>query len=602
MLEFNSAAEQLFGYAATKAVGTELAELIVFSVPARAPPARAAADGRDRRVDPARPARRAYRHAPTAASSRSSWRSAASPAVTCPCSPARSGTSPSAGAETELQKELLRLEQLARLDATEARDQLEAILSGIADAVIMQAPDGHLLFANQAAVSVWLRVERAAAVGSSRDPRALRRARRVGNPFPVEQLPGGRLAAGERSEVVVRFRVRETGEERWSAVKATPIRDHDGRVAMAINVIEDITSHKRAERAQRFLSESTAVLSSSLDPEQVLGQVAALAVPAMADWLFIDLVGELGVERVAVQHSDPELVARAEALHRSSPLRPPGAGRRAQRAAHRALRVPLRPAGRAGGGRRPRHLPLRLAREFRMRSAIVVPMIARGRTLGALTLASDGDGRRFDQSDLELAEELARRCAIAIDNARLFSTTVLHRSTSEQSLLLSELPDIPASRPPRAFGPSARATRWAATSTTFETGERGWTIAMGTCGKGPDAAAAWRWPATRCGAAAMRDCLPSRSLRVLNEALLRQREDRRFCTVAYAYLETVNGGARVGALPAAVIRCLCTCARTAGWEPAGALGSLLGVLPDPRFEDHSMSPPSATRSCSTPTG
>ena len=320
---------------------------------------------------------------------------------------------------------------------------------------------------------------------------------------------------------MVRFRVRETGEERWSAVKATPIRDHDGRVAMAINVIEDITSHKRAERSQRFLSESTAVLSSSLDPEQVLGQVAVLAVPAVADWLFIDLVGELGVERVAVQHSDPELVARAEALHRSSPpdRRALGGVRNVLRTGRSELHSDL-PGELAEAADRTTHF--RLAREFRMRSAIVVPMIARGRTLGALTLASDGDGRRFDQSDLELAEELARRCAIAIDNARLFSERAYIARTLQQSLLPSELPDIPGIEAAARFRPIGEGNEVGGDFyDLFETGERGWTVVMGdVCGKGPDAAAVTALARYTLRAAAMRDRLPSRSLRLLNEALL----------------------------------------------------------------------------------
>ena len=84
-----------------------------------------------------------------------------------------------------------------------------------------------------------------------------------GEPYPIEALPGRRALAGEdNAETVVRFRIRDTGEERWSAVKATPIRDHDGNVTMAINVIEDITTHKRAERAQRFLARSGEVLAS----------------------------------------------------------------------------------------------------------------------------------------------------------------------------------------------------------------------------------------------------------------------------------------------------------------------------------------------------
>ena len=105
--------------------------------------------------------------------------------------------------------------------------------------------------------------------------------------------------------------------------------------------------------------------------------------------------------------------------------------------------------------------------EFGMRSVIIVPMTTRGRTLGALTFVSGNSGRRFDEQDVELAQELARRCATAIDNARLYT----ERSYIARTLQESLLPDRAAAtsrawRPPRASGPPARATRWAATSTT----------------------------------------------------------------------------------------------------------------------------------------
>ena len=592
VLEFNPAAERMFGHAASEAVGVELAELIV-PASLRERHRRAL----ERTVETGESTLLGQRVELTGmrADGTEFPVELAISRIVDSDPPVFTGTvrdiTDRRRADSE-REELLRLEQLARLDATEARDQLEAILSGVADAVTAQAPDGRLLFANEAAVELL-------GFGSSEEllsaplPAILERFDVLdegGHPFPVDQLPGRRaLAAGERSEVVVRFRVRETGEERWSAVKATPIMDRDGRVAMAINVIEDITSHKRAERAQRFLSESTAVLSSSLDPEQVLGQVAVLAVPAVADWLFIDLLGELGVERVAVQHSDPQLVKRAEALHRDSPpdRRALGGVRNVLRTGRSELHSDL-PGELAEAADRTTHF--RLAREFRMRSAIVVPMIARGRTLGALTLASDGDGRRFDQGDLELAEELARRCAIAIDNARLFSERAYIARTLQQSLLPSELPDIPGIEAAARFRPVGEGNEVGGDFyDLFETGERGWTVVMGdVCGKGPDAAAVTALARYTLRAAAMRDRLPSRSLRLLNEALLRQREDRRFCTVAYAYLETVDGGARMGfasgghPLPLLV--------RPDGRvEPVGAPGTLLGVLPDPRFEDFSMS-------------
>jgi len=120
----------------------------------------------------------------------------------------------------------------------------------------------------------------------------------------------------------------------------------------------------------------------------------------------------------------------------------------------------------------------------------------------------------------------------------------------------------------------------------FETGNRGWTVVMGdVCGKGPDAAAVTALARYTLRAAAMRERLPSRSLHVLNEALLRQRDDRRFCTVAYAYLEKLDRGARAGIstgghpLPL-VLRA------DGSVEPVGAPGTLLGIVPDPDLADH----------------
>jgi serine phosphatase RsbU (regulator of sigma subunit) len=122
----------------------------------------------------------------------------------------------------------------------------------------------------------------------------------------------------------------------------------------------------------------------------------------------------------------------------------------------------------------------------------------------------------------------------------------------------------------------------------FPTGGRGWTVVMGdVCGKGPDAAAVTALARYTLRAAAMRERLPSRSLKVLNEALLRQRDDRRFCTVAYAYLETLDVGARVGLAcgghPLPLL--LHADGRV---EPVGEAGTLIGVVPDPDLEDRAI--------------
>ena len=108
------------------------------------------------------------------------------------------------------------------------------------------------------------------------------------------------------------------------------------------------------------------------------------------------------------------------------------------------------------------------------------------------------------------------------------------------------------------------------------------------CGKGPDAAAVTALARYTLRAAAMRERLPSRSLGLLNEALLRQRDDRRFCTVAYAYLEPLAEGARIGFASGG--HPLPLLLRADGTVQAvGEPGTLLGVLPDPSFEDRSLS-------------
>jgi PAS domain S-box-containing protein len=489
--------------------------------------------------------------------------------------------------------ELLRSEHLARLDASQARDQLEAILRGVADAVTAQAPDGRLLFANDAAVAT-LGFESSEELLAASTAEILARFEMLdehGAPFPIERLPGRRaLERGEGDEALVRFRVRETGEERWSAVKSTPIRDGAGRVVMAINVIEDLTAHKRAELAQRFLAESSSILGASLDPDEFLRDVAALAVPEVADWCAIDLRGADGeIERVALAHADPAMVAYLRELTSRYPLDP---------AAPRGVPNVLRTGSpemyeeipdvvlRAAAVDAEHH---HLLSELQMRSAMVVPMIARGRTIGALSLATGPSGRRFDRQDLELAEELARRCASAVDNARLYRERAYIARTLQQSLLPIELPEIPGIEAAARFLPTGEGSEVGGDFyDLFESGRRGWTVVMGdVCGKGADAAAVTALARYTLRTAAMGQSVPSRSLRMLNEALLRQRDDRRFCTVAYAYLEVRDGGARMGIASGG--HPLPLLLHPDGKvEPIGEHGTLLGVVDDPRLEDRAV--------------
>jgi PAS domain S-box-containing protein len=591
VVEFNRAAEQMFGRTAEAAVGAELAELVV------PPSLRDAHRAALRRVVATGEGKLLGRRVELTAMRADGSEFPVELAINLIAGsepPMFTGTvrdiTHRRRAEEE-REDLLRLEQLARLDATQARDQLQAILSGVADAVTAQAPDGRLMFANDAALQLlgFASVEELQSATGDWIRDRFEILDEDGNPLPTERLPGRRALAGEDgAEEVVRFRLRATGEERWSAVKATPIRDDDGFVTMAINVIEDITTHKRAERAQRFLADSSALLGASLEPADVLGQVATLAVPEVADWVAVHMPGESGIELVALAHRDPERLERAEELDRQLPTRhdSPRGVANVLRTGRSELYPDIPQLQPQTDDERAR---VEHAQEFGMRSALIVPMIARGKTLGTLTLATDQSGRRFDDHDVRLAEELARRCGTAVDNARLFAERAYIARTLQQSLLPAELPDIPGIEAAARFRPTGEGNEVGGDFyDLFESGGRGWTVVMGdVCGKGPDAAAVTALARYTLRAAAMRERLPSRSLGLLNEALLRQRSDRRFCTVAYAYLEPLTEGARIGFASGG--HPLPLLLRADGSVQAvGEPGTLLGVLPDPSFEDRSL--------------
>jgi PAS domain S-box-containing protein len=487
---------------------------------------------------------------------------------------------------------LLRLEQTARLEASQARDQLEAILRGVADGVTAQAPDGRLVFANDAAVRTlgFQSTEDLLAAPVSEVMSRFEVYGENGEPFPMEDLPGRKALDGERSpEALVRFRVKATGEDRWSVVKASPLVDQEGRVVLAINVFEDITEHKVAERRQSYLSEASRLLASSLDPDDVLQQIAALAVPELGDWCVVDVFGEGGqLERVALAHDSPELTERALEMQERYPPDPnsPRGVPNVLRTGRSELYPEIPDEMLVEAAEDEEHLAF--LREFGFRSVMIVPMVARGRTLGAITFVSGLSGRRFDEGDLELAEEVARRCATSLENARLYSEHAYIAKTLQESLLPAELPIIPGLETAARFRATGEGTEVGGDFyDLFQSPPGGWTVVVGdVCGKGPDAAAVTALARYTLRAAAMRDHHPARSLEVLNEALLRQRNDRRFCTVAYAYVQPGSAGAEVGLssgghpLPLVL--------RADGQvAPLGVYGTLLGVVPDPELDERS---------------
>ena len=210
---------------------------------------------------------------------------------------------------------------------------------------------------------------------------------------------------------------------RWVTVwdQGQLVRDGEGRVVRVVGSTIDVTGWKDAENALRLLSDAGSALAASLDYEETLQRVAWLAVPALADWCIVDLRDEGGVaRRVAVAHADPDQAPLANELLAYAPSETLVGPEEQVIATGKPLLITHVADGDAAGTAQTPEQP-RLLHTVGVRSVIVVPLRSGGRIHGALTLATTHvSGRRFDGDDLALAEQLGRRSAVAIENARLY--------------------------------------------------------------------------------------------------------------------------------------------------------------------------------------
>jgi signal transduction histidine kinase len=204
-------------------------------------------------------------------------------------------------------------------------------------------------------------------------------------------------------------------------------------------------AERRARAASAFLAEASQLLAASLDYATTLKTVAEASVPRLGDWCAVDLVRDPTaptwppkLERVAIVHQDPAKLALGAALAERYPTDwSAEAGMAGVIRDGTPLFVPtITDAMLEVGARDAEHLALLRALDFS--SIIVVPLVARGRTLGALTLCHTESGRRYDDADLALAQDLAQRAALAVDNARLYRDAESARQAAEQARQTAE--------------------------------------------------------------------------------------------------------------------------------------------------------------------
>jgi PAS domain S-box-containing protein len=333
-----------------------------------------------------------------------------------------------------------------------------------------------------------------------------------------------------------------------------------------------------------FLASASAALDRSLDLDRTLQSVADLAVPYLADGCMVDLLDDTGViRRVASASSDPSIRAILKRLQ-SHELDLEGSHpiATAMRTGELQVVEEITDELRKSWARDDAYLED--VRAWPGRAAVVAPMRARGRMLGAIALASFGE-RRFTPQVVATIEELARRAAVAVDNARLYGERSYIASRLQQSLLPPHLPDVPGLEIAARFRPAGEAYDVGGDFyDIFETGLGSWAIALGdVCGKGPDAAALTALARHTLRATAIRAKLrPEHILTVLNDVLIAEAPSQQFLTVTYADLRIADSGTE--ATVASAGHPLPLLLRGDGRvEHVGDSGTLLGVVPDPEL-------------------
>jgi len=507
--------------------------------------------------------------------------------------------------------------------------------------ILIQDPTGECVYANEAAAQLHFYPSATALVGAhaSEILMGLEITDESGVRVDRSELLGSEaLRGGGPQEKVLRVRDPVSDREAWMVVTAHAIRDDQQRPQFAVVMLRDITALKRTQlelltRAREgkpvaapeqpsrdgpedhrteealaellsreetalaearaaqarlsFLAEAGAALSGTLDLEAALKNLAGLAVGFLADICFVDLIEDSGsIRRIADARSGRAQQRRLDEWVDRYPPDPHG-----QTPAARVIRTgrsELRSEMSEGFLRQmaKNEEELRMVQGLAFRSYVCAPLAARGRVLGCLTLITTEAADRYGPADVELVEDLARRAALAIDNARLFEDQRHIAHTLQASLLSPSLP---------AIGGIEVAARYLAAGEGTEVGgdfydvykTRGgsWAAVIGdVCGKGPEAATVTGMARHALRAITRTERRPSRVLAGLNDAIMEARTDQRFCTVCYARVRPNARGARVticsGGHPLPLLVGMHSTIRAVG-QP----GTLLGIFPDVQLTD-----------------
>ena len=309
--------------------------------------------------------------------------------------------------------------------------QLSTTLRSIGDAVISTDAAGRVSFLNEVAETLtgW-GTEEARGVPLDQVFNIVDESTRRPVESPVAEVIREGGIVGLTNHTIL---VRRNGTEISIDDSAAPIRDSKGGLVGVVLIFRDITKKRREDERTAFLADiASQLVESALDYETRLARVAQLAVPRLADWAAIDMLGSDGsIRRLAVAHVDPRKIEHIEALEKQYPpdhSAPTGVAQIIRSGKSELVRE-ITDEMLTASITNPEQL--RLVREIGLRSYIGVPLTVQGRTLGAISFATAETNRVFEADDLAFAQEIARRAAAPIDNARLFAEVLEARARAE---------------------------------------------------------------------------------------------------------------------------------------------------------------------------
>lgn len=310
-----------------------------------------------------------------------------------------------------------------------AREWFQIALRSIGDAVITTDSRGRINLVNPVAehLTGW-KLEEALGLPLSKVFSIIAEETRQPVESPVARVIREGAVVGLTNHTLL---IRRDGTEVAIDDSAAPIRGSDGTLEGVILVFRDVSAKRMEETRTDFLARATQELTSSLDYRATLSTVARLAVPTIADWCAVDILEEGKIIRLGVAHVDAEKIRHVEDLQRQYPSDP---------SAPRGLHEILRTGNAEIVPEIPRELleqsaqdeeHKRLILELGLHSYMGVPLKRKGRTFGVITFATAESKRTFGERDMALAEALADRAALAVENAALFRSAKLARLQAE---------------------------------------------------------------------------------------------------------------------------------------------------------------------------